>query len=226
MKKRIILKRGIAYLLAAAMVVGLMVCTPSDMMNVQAADGESASTTTGKTVIGLGTSGIADPVTQTGDSDAWTGSYVYFGTYNGSPVKYRVLDSNTTVFGGTTMFLDCDSVLWAGSDPSSAFDTDSNVWADSDIRTYLNETFLNSTVPFISLTFLVRVPSLTLIFVFNTSFILLADTLARGTIINIIASIRNDIITCIAYDENTIISPNKTIFSLIPASFIRIAPIK
>ncbi len=146
MKKRIILKRGIAYLLAVAMVVGLMVCTPSDMMNVQAADG--TSTTTGKTITGLGTEAIADPVTPTGDSDAWKGSYVYFGTYDtdgdstAEPVKYRVLDSNTTVYGGTTMLLDCDSVLWAGSDPSSAFDEDSNVWADSDIRTYLNGTFL------------------------------------------------------------------------------------
>ena len=146
MKKRIMLKRGIAYLLAVAMVVGLMVCTPSDMMNVQAADG--TSTTTGKTITGLGTSGIADPVTPTGDSDAWKGSYVYFGTYDtdgdstAEPVKYRVLDSNTTVFGGTTMLLDCDSILWAGTNPSSVFDADSNVWADSDIRTYLNGTFL------------------------------------------------------------------------------------
>lgn len=146
MKK--ILKRGMAYLLTAAMVMGLVICTPSDMMNVQAADGESASTTTGKTVVGLGTSGIADPETPTGDSDAWKGSYVYFGTYDtdgdstAEPVKYRVLDSNTTVYGGTTMLLDCDSVLWAGSDPSSAFDATSNVWADSDIRTYLNGTFL------------------------------------------------------------------------------------
>ena len=150
MKKRIILKRGIAYLLAVAMVVGLMVCTPSDMMNVQAADGESASTTTGKIIAGLGTSGIADPVTPTSYSDAWKGSYVYFGTYDtdgdstAEPVKYRVLDSNTTVYSGTTMLLDCDSVLWAGSDPSSVFDANSNVWADSDIRAYLNGTFLTN----------------------------------------------------------------------------------
>ena len=101
--------------------------------------------TTSKTIAGLGTGIIADPTVPTSTSDAWQGSYVYFGTYNGSPVKYRVLDSNTTVFDGTTMLLDCDSILWAGTNndnQSSAFDSNSKVWADSDIRTYLNGTFL------------------------------------------------------------------------------------
>jgi len=46
------------------------------------------------------------------------------------------------------MLLDCDSILWAGTNgdnQSSAFDGDSNTWADSDIRTYLNGTFLTNT---------------------------------------------------------------------------------
>ncbi|MBQ1193654.1 MAG: sortase B protein-sorting domain-containing protein [Lachnospiraceae bacterium] len=147
MKKREIFKRGMAYLLTAAMVMGLMVCTPSDMMSVKAADGTTTSTTTGKTIAGFGTDVIADPTAPTSASDAWTGSYVYFGTYNGSPVKYRVLDSETSVFGGTTMLLDCDNILWARTNndgQSSAFDADSNVWADSDIRSYLNATFLTN----------------------------------------------------------------------------------
>ena len=67
---------------------------------------------------------------------------MYFGNYNDTPVKYRVLDSNTTVFGGTTMLLDCNSILWTGDNPSSAYDDSSKVWADSNIRTYLNWTFL------------------------------------------------------------------------------------
>ncbi len=98
----------------------------------------------------LGTNGIIDPIVPTSEADAWTGCYVYFGTYNGSPVKYRVLDSNTTVFGGTTMLLDCDSILWAATNSdgqSSAFATSTdktNVWANSTIRTYLNGTFLTS----------------------------------------------------------------------------------
>ena len=144
MKKRKILKKGIAYLLTIAMVAGLVTYAPYPMSTVQA---EETTTATGKTIAGLGTGVIADPTAPTSTSDAWQGSYVYFGTYNNSPVKYRVLDSNTSVFGGTTMLLDCDSILWAGTNgdnQSSAFDDSSNVWADSDIRTYLNGTFLTN----------------------------------------------------------------------------------
>ena len=110
---------------------------PGNMATVKAADGD-------KTIAGLGTSVIANPTEPTATTDAWQGSYVYFGTYGENPVKYRVLDKNTTVFGGTTMLLDCDSILWAGSNPSSAFDDNSNEWANSNIRTYLNETFLTN----------------------------------------------------------------------------------
>lgn len=144
-------KKKISYLITTTMVVGLMVCTPSDMTNVQAADGITTGITTGKTVAGLGTDCIANPTAPSSRSDAWTGSYVYFGTYDADgpggegaalPVKYRVLDNETNVFGGTTMLLDCDSVLWKGT----AFDQDSSTWwsesNSSDIRIYLNGTFL------------------------------------------------------------------------------------
>lgn len=101
-----------------------------------------------KKSIGLGTSIIANPAVPTNKMDAWTGSYVYFGTngYNDDDtlksVKYRVLDNNTTVFGGTTMLLDCDSVL-----ETYKFDNDgspndgyskANDWAGSDIKSHLN----------------------------------------------------------------------------------------
>lgn len=140
MKKRKILKRGLASLLAAVLAVGLLPMMPGNMATAKAADGD-------KTIAGLGTSVIANPTAPTATTDAWQGSYVYFGTYGGNPVKHRVLDKNTTVFGGTTMLLDCDSILWAGTNSdgqSSAFDDGSNVWADSSIRTYLNGTFLTS----------------------------------------------------------------------------------
>ena len=137
MKKRKLLKRGLASLLAAVLVVGLLPMMPGNIATVQAAGGD-------KTIAGIGTGIIANPTAPTASTDTWKGSYVYFGTYGGSPVKYRVLDKNTTVFGDTTMLLDCDSILWAGSDPSSAFDDDSNVWANSNIRTYLNGTFLTN----------------------------------------------------------------------------------
>ena len=60
----------------------------------------------------------------------------------------------------------------------------------------------------------------------KTSLIRFADTCARGDIINIIANIRNDIITCIAYELNTTISPNRPSLLTIEASLIKYAPIK
>lgn len=107
-----------------------------------------------KKSIGLGTSIIANPTVPTNKTDAWTGSYVYFGTYGYNDddtlksVKYRVLDNNTTVFGGTTMLLDCDSVL-----ETYKFDDDgrpndgyskANDWAGSDIKSRLNGFWGNS----------------------------------------------------------------------------------
>ena len=52
----------------------------------------------------FGTKGIIDPAVPNSASDAWKGCYVYYGNYNGSPVKYRVLDASTTDFSadGTT----------------------------------------------------------------------------------------------------------------------------
>lgn len=78
--------------------------------------------------IKFGANGIGKPTVPTNTSAAWQGSYVYFGTYNKNPVKYRVLDSDTSVFGRKTMLLDCDTVLWTDS-----FDGSSNVWANSGI---------------------------------------------------------------------------------------------
>ena len=134
-------KKGMAMALSAALMLGLVPVMPGSALKVQAAGDNSGADTT-MSEVALGTGIIANPTAPTDADSEWKGSYVYFGTYDGNPVKYRVLDSETSVFGGTTMLLDCDSVLWAGSDPSSAFDADSNVWADSDIRTYLNGTFL------------------------------------------------------------------------------------
>ena len=90
-----------------------------------------------KKSIGLGTSIIANPTVPTSITDTWKGSYVYFGTYNGSPIKYRVLDSDTTTFSKDnntkTMLLDCDSLLF-----ESKFDDSSNEWATSYLKRYLN----------------------------------------------------------------------------------------
>lgn len=94
---------------------------------------------------GLGVSRIADPAVPFDSSSEWRGSYVYFGSYEGSPVKYRVLARSTSDFGGRTMLLDCDRVLWKGTNgdgQSSRFDESSSDWAESEIRAYLNGKFL------------------------------------------------------------------------------------
>ena len=56
----------------------------------------------------LGTSGMADPVVPENRNDDWEGSYVYFGNEEGYPIKFRVLDTDTTDYGSRTMLLDCD----------------------------------------------------------------------------------------------------------------------
>ena len=129
MEKNQFFRKGQALLLLAAAVGGVMLGAGRPL-------GADAAVS-GKTIAGLGTSVMANP-TVPEENSAWKGSYVYFGKYNGEPVKYRVLDNNTTDFGGTTMLLDCDSILF-----ERKFHDNSNVWADSAIRTYLNNTFLS-----------------------------------------------------------------------------------
>ena len=148
MKKRSRRKKGLAILLTAAMAVGLMPGTGT--LQAQAQESQVVKTTsTTKTIAGLGTGVIADPTDPGNDTEkAWAGSYVYYGNYNGSPVKYRVLDASTTKFGGTTMLLDCDSILYA-----QMFDEDYtaneagknlNDWSISDVKKSLNgDDFLN-----------------------------------------------------------------------------------
>ena len=45
-----------------------------------------------KTITGLGTGAITNPLVPTSDEDAWSGSFVYYGKYKDQPLKYRVLD--------------------------------------------------------------------------------------------------------------------------------------
>ena len=145
------LKKGLAILLTAAMVVGLMPGTGTLQAQAEESQAQETSTTT-KTIAGLGTSVIVDPTAPANVTDVWKGSYVYYGNYNGSPVKYRVLDANTTDYSadGTTqtMLLDCDSVLYRQKFDSDGTanedDKKTNDWSISDIKNNLNgDGFLN-----------------------------------------------------------------------------------
>ncbi|MBQ6212323.1 MAG: hypothetical protein IJJ57_05445 [Ruminococcus sp.] len=95
----------------------------------------------------LGTSVISAPKAPEQDSDAWTGSYVYYGQYENQPVKYRVLAPNTSVFGGNTMLLDCDTALFTDAFRDDSQAADANVWTASDLYKVLNtndDAFLNT----------------------------------------------------------------------------------
>ena len=149
-------KRVLSFLLCTALAMsGLIVSTKQ----VRAEESQAQETpTTTKTIAGLGTSVIVDPTAPANDTDAWKGSYVYYGNYDADgdgtaePVKYRVLDASTTDYSadGTTqtMFLDCDSILYY-----TPFDNDgtanedgkkANDWSISDVKNSLNgDGFLN-----------------------------------------------------------------------------------
>ena len=84
----------------------------------------------------LGSATISSPAAPETKDKRWNGDYVFFGSYNGSPIKFRVLDPKTDKFGMKTMFLDSDRVLF-----DYPFDPSTNEWADSDLRAYLNQGF-------------------------------------------------------------------------------------
>ena len=101
-KSKIVGNKFVATAVTSAIVAAMFLAT-SFTTSVYA-DGE-------KTIEGLGTAGISAPKAPETKDTPWTGSYVYYGNYFGE-TKYRVLDPHTTLYGGDTMLLDCDRVLY------------------------------------------------------------------------------------------------------------------
>ncbi len=130
----------------ASAAIAASLCTAL-IPNVMGDQTVSAATAKTKENTSLGTAQIANPKAPEDKDAAWTGNYVYFGNYNGSPIKFRVLASDTDVYGEDTLLLDSDKILFDSvfntikGDPSDINNWD-NDWADSDIRTLLNDTFL------------------------------------------------------------------------------------
>ena len=64
----------------------------------------------------LGTVGIVYPQKPGSDEDRWSGSYVYFGKYGDdkekTPIRFRVLERYTNKYGGDSMLLESDSILF------------------------------------------------------------------------------------------------------------------
>ena len=92
---------------------------------------------------GLGTAGIEDPVPGGENETLWSGNCVYFGKYNGKPIRFRVLQKDSVAYTEEkALFLDSDEALFV-----DAFDKTepvSGVWADSDLRAALNGPFLEA----------------------------------------------------------------------------------
>ena len=89
----------------------------------------------------LGTSGISNPDLPADRDAPWSGSFVYFGTYDGRPIRFRVLAKDSTVYTpGKSLFLDSDEALF-----TDHFDTAEpcfNAWDGSSIQGILNGPFL------------------------------------------------------------------------------------
>jgi len=123
MKKWKVIIKGITAFLMAA-VIAMSRIPGTDFVLTAYADSD-------KTITGLCTGAIGNPTSGAG---GW--SYVYYGTYGGNQVKYRVLTTSTTDFEGRTMLLDCDSTI-----VKMQFDDDSKEWYGSDICAWLSADF-------------------------------------------------------------------------------------
>ena len=61
----------------------------------------------------LGSAGLSDPDVPADKDTPWSGSYVYFGTWDGKPIKFRVLAKDSTAYTSTkALFLDSDESLF------------------------------------------------------------------------------------------------------------------
>ena len=87
----------------------------------------------------IGVVQIANPRIPTDVNDEWCGSYVYFGQYDGDPMRFRVLDKDATEFGGNTLFLDSDRLLFASEyDGFLDIEQGYNAWSGSSLQATLN----------------------------------------------------------------------------------------
>ena len=87
----------------------------------------------------LGVSAIVNPTPPKNEFSPWTGSFVYFGKYTGTPLKFRVLQKNSDAHTESeALFLDCDVIL------KNIEFGDTNQWPDSSLKKWLNEDFFTS----------------------------------------------------------------------------------
>ena len=124
-------KRAGALVLASAMAVALIPKIEGD--DPVLADGFTKTSENTR----LCTGKISNPEKPDNKNSAWSGSYVYFGKNAGEPIRFRVLNNNSTAYGGNTLFLDSDRLF-----DKHIFDENLSGWADSDLREYFNGEFI------------------------------------------------------------------------------------
>ena len=129
----------------AAKLLSMVLAAVLALVSVQAAAGEGTTAeNAGKNQSNtrLGVSGLSDPDTPADKDAPWSGSYVYFGTYDGNPIRFRVLAKDSTAYtAGKALFLDSDAALFEDSfDNTEPY---SNSWNGSSLQATLNGPFLD-----------------------------------------------------------------------------------
>ena len=86
---------------------------------------------------------MSDPATHELVVNDFTWDHVYFGNYKGKPLRWRVLDKETTEYsaedGKKTILLDCDYIL-----EKDCYDSSGSRWKDSHIKKIMNGYFTDS----------------------------------------------------------------------------------
>ena len=101
----------------------------------------------------LGTYWISNPSIPEDKDSPWAGNYVYYGEYEGRPIKFRVLDSrdcSMSTWNAPTLFLDCDSILFKSqfNDKTDIYDWEMDQfysyqrYSGCSLRNFLNNDFL------------------------------------------------------------------------------------
>lgn len=84
--------------------------------------------------------GIDAPTSTSEDAKVWAGDYIYFGTHNGNPIKFRVLNQRETNFGDTTILLDSDAILEQRPFGTNKVSDVQKNWTNAPLRTWCNGT--------------------------------------------------------------------------------------
>lgn len=132
------LRRFMAILLGITMVLGMVTIIP----RIEGSATVHAQKAKNKYNTYLKTSGIDKPKNYN-LHESWCGDYVYFGYYNGNPIRFRVLNPKTNAYGESSLFLDSDVTLFKNRFNSINDRSTAKQWGSSSIKDYLNGTFLN-----------------------------------------------------------------------------------